>query len=64
MGHKHLKMDSVDCESLVYGMGEYRCIDRMCRVSNAEFCYRCKFQMLRMREEKLRKERERECNYS
>lgn len=64
MGCKHLKLDSVDCEYLVYVMGEWRCLDRRCRVPNAEYCYRCKFSCLKMREDRIRKERERERKHS
>lgn len=57
MGNKHLKMDSVDCDELIYGGHEWHCLRYRDRIYNSETCYQCKFEELRAREKALKEGR-------
>ena len=52
---KHLKIDSVDCDELIYSMKKWHCL-RNFSETDVDACYRCKFDALHERERRIRLE--------
>lgn len=62
MRKAQISCDAIDCQELIFSMGRYHCLKNRCE-TNGDNCMRCKFLLLYVLEERIRKERKKVTNY-